>query len=105
MSDREGALSPQMKSAYLMANALGADADLVADFQRIVEQFCDFAEERELHPRQSAVLLCGLLGTFALVEARNDVRADAVIQGYLDFAEAALNVGIARVRLANGWRP
>lgn len=74
-------------------------------FVAVIGGACDLAEKHQLNPRQMAIAAAGMVGIFAMADARGDVHADQQIDDFLEFADVAMSVAVAGALIAGGWRP
>lgn len=73
-------------------------------FARMNEEMADLGDEHQIPPRQMAVAAAGMVGALCLVEVLGDINDNDGIDDFLHYADAAMHVAMAKIRLERGLK-
>jgi hypothetical protein len=91
------------QAAHTLAQTMPDELRALAE--RITYEMCDLGDAKQIPPRLMATAAAAMIGGLVLAEVGGDVHADAAIDDFIYFAQAAMDVAVAEMRIRKGWTP
>lgn len=82
-----------------------ADQATRAKVGAIIEQLADLGDVQQIPPMTMAALACRIIGGLAVAHTAGATHDDQAFDDFVAFCHAAVQVAVAKARLACGWTP